>query len=307
MTDYQYDVAVSFAGEDRPFVEEVVSELKLRGLSVFYDKDEVAKLWGKNLIDFLGETYGDKAAVCVMFISRHYIAKDFTTLERAHAQARAMRDPCEYILPVRIDDTPVPGMPSSIAYLDSATYSAAAIADHVATKLGRGGMRPGARASERTAAPMPRRHVTLTDRERDGYLRDAFELIAGYFEQACGQLQREVRGLEADLERIDKKTFVVKAYADGRLVTTARIWRGGLTRSNDSICYGPGDDAFGSGGSMNDWLDVELVEGEPKLVSHFSDVFGGGPTGPMTTSQAAEYLWRRFCRPLETGHSATSR
>ena len=44
---YEFDVAVSFAGEDREFVEEVVAQLKQAGLRVFYDSDYVAEMWGE--------------------------------------------------------------------------------------------------------------------------------------------------------------------------------------------------------------------------------------------------------------------
>lgn len=51
--NYQYDVALSFAGENREYVEDVAVFLKSRGLSIFYDKFEQADLWGKNLYDHL--------------------------------------------------------------------------------------------------------------------------------------------------------------------------------------------------------------------------------------------------------------
>lgn len=34
---YEFDVAVSYAGEDRELVEEIVSRLKVAGIHVFYD------------------------------------------------------------------------------------------------------------------------------------------------------------------------------------------------------------------------------------------------------------------------------
>ena len=43
-TDFEYDVALSFAGEDRPVVVELARMLDQEGLSVFYDAYE--KKWG---------------------------------------------------------------------------------------------------------------------------------------------------------------------------------------------------------------------------------------------------------------------
>jgi hypothetical protein len=113
----RYDIALSFAGENRPYVEEVAVGLKAAGIDVFYDAFETANLWGKNLIDHLAEIYRNSRYV-VMFISKEYIEKAWTTHERKHAQDRALFLQEEYILPARFDDTPVPGMTTTVAFQD---------------------------------------------------------------------------------------------------------------------------------------------------------------------------------------------
>lgn len=40
-----YEVALSFAGEDRAYVREVKDELKRLRITVFFDEDEQAALW----------------------------------------------------------------------------------------------------------------------------------------------------------------------------------------------------------------------------------------------------------------------
>ena len=42
---YEFDVAVSFAGEDRELVKEIVSRLKDAGKRVFYDADYQSATW----------------------------------------------------------------------------------------------------------------------------------------------------------------------------------------------------------------------------------------------------------------------
>ena len=42
-----YDVALSFAGEDRPYVQQVAQRLVESGIKVFYDDFEKVDLWGK--------------------------------------------------------------------------------------------------------------------------------------------------------------------------------------------------------------------------------------------------------------------
>ena len=114
----QYDIALSFAGENRAYVEEVATGLQAAGVKVFYDAFEAANLWGKNLVDHLAEIYANRARYVVMFISKSYVEKAWTTHEREHAQGRALVAKEEYILPARFDDTPVPGMTSTVAFQD---------------------------------------------------------------------------------------------------------------------------------------------------------------------------------------------
>lgn len=114
----KYDVALSFAGEDREYAETLRDLLITGGYKPFYDEDELASLWGKNLYDYLSEVYKDRARYCVMFLSKHYERKLWTNHEREMAQARAFQENREYILPVRLDDTEIPGIPPTVGYLD---------------------------------------------------------------------------------------------------------------------------------------------------------------------------------------------
>ena len=72
-----------------------------------------------------------------MFISKHYAAKLWTNHEREAAQARAFLEHEEYILPVRLDDTQLPGIPPTISYLSWPPETAKTIADAVVKKLGK--------------------------------------------------------------------------------------------------------------------------------------------------------------------------
>ena len=66
----------------------------------------------------------DQAArYCLIFISKHYVAKAWTRHDLRSAQARALESHREYILPTRLDDTPVPGLPDTIGYIDLRSHS----------------------------------------------------------------------------------------------------------------------------------------------------------------------------------------
>lgn len=111
------DVCLSFAGEDRQYVERVAEALRGLGVKVFYDKYEQASLWGKDLYQHLDEVYRKRAAFCVVFISQAYSQKLWTKHELRSAQARAFKQNREYILPVRLDDTELPGVLPTIGYI----------------------------------------------------------------------------------------------------------------------------------------------------------------------------------------------
>jgi len=134
-TAADYDVALSFAGEDRVYVEEVARALTGAGVKVFYDKLEVADLWGKNLYTHLSDVYRKRARFTVMFISRSYAAKRWTNHEREAAQARAFADSREYILPARFDETEIPGMLPTTGYISANERTPSDLADLILAKL----------------------------------------------------------------------------------------------------------------------------------------------------------------------------
>lgn len=118
---YKYDVALSFAGEDRKYVEEVALFLKKKNIAVFYDYFEEETLWGKNLISYLEEIYTHKSKYCVIFISQYYVQKEWTCYESAAAMVRLLDSNMkqkEYLLPVKFDETKVSGVLSTIGFID---------------------------------------------------------------------------------------------------------------------------------------------------------------------------------------------
>jgi hypothetical protein len=132
---YDYDVALSFAGEDRKYVEMVAKSLKAARVRVFYDNFEKVSLWGQNLADHLAEVYGKRSRFVVFFISKHYPLKAWPTHERQSAQARAIREGAIVLLPARFDDTEVPGLPSTVAYIDLRTTTYEEFAEIILEKL----------------------------------------------------------------------------------------------------------------------------------------------------------------------------
>jgi hypothetical protein len=133
---HAYDIALSFAGEDRDVVERCARLLMEVGYRVFYDRWEQHDLWGKDLVAHLDSVYRGAARYCLIFISKHYVEKAWTRHELRSAQARALESYREYILPARLDDTPVPGLPGTVGYFDLRTHSVEELVRVLGKKLG---------------------------------------------------------------------------------------------------------------------------------------------------------------------------
>ena len=116
--EYKYDVTLSFAGEDREYVDEVAKVLKQNNIKVFYDKFEEVDLWGKDLGVHFDYVYRKGAKYCVPFISENYKKKIWTNHEIKTAIAWAIETNVEYILPAKFDDTEIDGIRPTLGFID---------------------------------------------------------------------------------------------------------------------------------------------------------------------------------------------
>ena len=115
---FEYDAAISFAGEDREFAGSLANVLTRRGVKVFFDDDYKARLWGEDLYTTLYDIYFYKARYCIIILSKAYRDKMWTVHERQAAQARALEmKGAAYILPVRLEEAEIQGIPLTVGYL----------------------------------------------------------------------------------------------------------------------------------------------------------------------------------------------
>lgn len=131
-----FQVALSFAGEQRGYVDEVARHLAVRSIKVFYDDFVKTYLWGKDGVEELHRVYAQRSRYVVMFISSDYASKVWTRHESRSALSRMLKEQGDYILPVRFDETPIPGLPETVFYLDANELSPAQLATKIAEKLG---------------------------------------------------------------------------------------------------------------------------------------------------------------------------
>lgn len=134
----QYEVALSFAGPQRDYAEQVARHLQARGVAVFYDEFEKVARWGSDGSETYHDIYSERASYVVMFISGDYVSRDWPRLEKQAALSRALRERREFILPVRFDDSVVPGLPSTILYQSALDKNPSEIAAMICEKIGAG-------------------------------------------------------------------------------------------------------------------------------------------------------------------------
>jgi hypothetical protein len=139
MTDkrdaFEYDLALSFAKVDEVIASELAGRLIARNIKVFLDEYHTPGQWGNDIVDHLVNLFARKARYCVLLISSHYPLYSWTTEERTSTGELALRDAQEYILPVQLDDSDVPGIREAKGYWDLRQRSLEGIVNMLEQKL----------------------------------------------------------------------------------------------------------------------------------------------------------------------------
>lgn len=309
--EFEYDVALSFAGEDRTTAEKFAELLKAKSIKVFYDEYEAAELWGKDLIDHLVNIYSRKARYCVMLISQYYPLKKWTGVERMAAQERAFRDANEYILPIRLDDTQVPGITETTGYRDLRQHPVEDVVNLLEQKLMKfkgqsrlpsrsHDLRSGSVSSANTppgATPIPPIKKTFTGLQKDRFAREAFDFIKQYFEQALKQLEDHDGAIQTDFTEVTNLKFTGRIYVREEIKCQCVIWIGNESMPN-TIYYNEGRASSGHH-AFNDYLTIEDHGEELRLKISGMNPGVTAAEDVVSKEQGAEYLWKRLTSQLE--------
>jgi RES domain-containing protein len=123
---HYYIVALSFAGEQREYVQDVADYLRRHGVGVFFDAYELARLAGRDLETELKTIYGTQSSCTVVFVSDAYKRKQWAQLELRCA-LEASREGQAILVPVRLEDTDLAELPSTISYVNAVELSPPAL------------------------------------------------------------------------------------------------------------------------------------------------------------------------------------
>ena len=127
----KYHVAVSFASEQRNYVNNIVEYLKQKNISVFYDEHNLAKSWGENLYNYLEKIYLEEAHLIVLFVSKEYVKKKIPR----HEAKSAMNNPHNFILIVKFDNSILEDENDSNIYLSTKKIDEEKLASYIEQKL----------------------------------------------------------------------------------------------------------------------------------------------------------------------------
>jgi Subtilase family/TIR domain len=138
-SEKRFAVAVSYPGERRDYVKKVIwalRDLEMPREKIFYDRFHEAELVGPNLDSRLQRIYHDDSELIVIFISAEYEQKDWCGLEWRAIRDIIKRRQDADVMPLRFDDTDVPGLFSIDGYIDLRKRDPEQVADLINDRLG---------------------------------------------------------------------------------------------------------------------------------------------------------------------------
>jgi hypothetical protein len=282
-----YDVAVSFAEEQRATAEEVVEACRQRGLTVLHGPDHTHEWWAK-------KDGGDLPDGRVLyFLPLVSSVDDFTS-----AMLRAVRAGAEHVLPVLVGDVAVPAelLHPHVTYLRATEHRSDQLAEALSSRVesAEAGSHRALVADvvtgARTIGPAPAVPVTFSRyAEQDAAMR----YLGAQFAAAMPGLER--RGFVGTVHPGDSR-ISVRIERAGDIVYALDVQRGGIG-GDETVNFVVGRHDAGSACS-NGWARpvYDTAAGAPTLEMHDLSVLGSGATEPRTYRREELFaaLWQRI-------------
>lgn len=295
---FEFETALSFAGEQRDYVERVADCLKAHGVKVFYDKYE--DLWGKDMYLHLDNVFQNKARLAVVFASKEYAEKLWPSHELKSILARAFGQKEDYMLPVRFDDTDIPGIRPTIAYEDARKVSPEELCQKILKKINKANsLTEDISHDNSDEIELPDIKRKITDFEKDKFLSKSYQEIKDYFNKALNKIAAKEADINTSLDEKTNTKFIAKIYIGGEIKSICKIWLGSGITSGSSISYSEGSRNFDfeNDNSINDYANAE-DDGKEIFFRISGMGFGSFSEGinmeNASANELAKYFWKRF-------------
>lgn len=136
VSDYKYDVGISYATEDEEYVGRVIKLLKERyQLKVFFAPAEQGNMIGEDLLIYLNKVYNDECHYVVVFISEKYLSKEYTRQEASIIKLRQATEKQRFIIPVVFGSARLDWMSKDIVYLSADKTVESEVAYYINEKI----------------------------------------------------------------------------------------------------------------------------------------------------------------------------
>lgn len=137
VTQHHFDVALSFPGEYRQYVEDVANNLAyaLGADACFYDKHYRAQLAVPNADVLLQEIYRERSRLVVAFVCREYDEKKWCGIEWRKIRERVTDGGARDVMYVRLGQGDVVGMTTLDGYIDAREETPEEVAHLIVERL----------------------------------------------------------------------------------------------------------------------------------------------------------------------------
>jgi hypothetical protein len=108
---FEFEIALSFAGENRELAKFIAESLETLDVTIFYDEMFEANFLGKAWSAQFKAIFGEKSKLVVCLLDKHHAEKIWPTFEREHFAPRVAD---ESVIPIFLDDTKFVGIPQDI-------------------------------------------------------------------------------------------------------------------------------------------------------------------------------------------------
>ncbi len=136
VSDYKYDVGISYATEDEEYVGRVIKLLKERyQLKVFFAPAEQGNMLGEDLLIYLNKVYNDECCYVVVFISEKYLSKEYTRQEASIIKLRQATEKQRFIIPVVFGSARLDWLSKDIVYLSADKAVESEVAYYINEKI----------------------------------------------------------------------------------------------------------------------------------------------------------------------------
>jgi len=112
--DYEFDFAISFAGENRDLARHIAQSLETLDAHVFFDEQYEANYLGKTWSAEFQRIFGSDSRLVVCLLDIHHKQKIWPTFERECFEQRVASGE---VIPIFLDNTAFPGIPKDVVHI----------------------------------------------------------------------------------------------------------------------------------------------------------------------------------------------